>query len=271
MTIDKVVRGAAEAVVDIGSGSSVAVGGFGLSGIPTTLIDALLAQGADDLRIVSNNCGVDHGGLGLLLEQGRISRVIASYVGENKEFARRYLSGEVTVELTPQGTLAERLRAGGAGIGAFFTPTGAGTLVAEGGLPWRYHADGSVALASPPKEVREFYGTPMVLEEAITTDYALVRAAVADKAGNCLFRGTAQNFNRAAAAAGRITIVEAESVVEVGAIPPNEVDLQAIYVDRVVALTPAQAAAKGIEKRTTRGPRPGAPVDRSDLTESEGA
>ena len=263
MRINKVADSARAAVADIGSGSSLAVGGFGLSGIPTTLIDALLDQGADDLRIVSNNCGVDHGGLGLLLENGRISRVIASYVGENKEFARRYLSGEVTVELTPQGTLAERLRAGGAGIGAFFTPTGAGTLVAEGGLPWRYHADGSVALASPPKELRELNGTPMVLEEAITTDYALVRVAVADKAGNCVFRGAAQNFNRAAATAGRVTIVEAESVVEVGAIAPNEVDLQAIYVDRVVALTPAQAAAKGIEKRTTRGPRPGAPVDQA--------
>ncbi|GCD88031.1 CoA transferase subunit A [Nocardioides sp. LS1] len=271
MSVDKVVASAAAAVADVESGSSLAVGGFGLSGVPTTLIDALLAGGADDLRIVSNNCGVDQGGLGLLLENGRISRVIASYVGENKEFARRYLAGELTVELTPQGTLAERLRAGGAGIGAFFTPTGAGTLVAEGGLPWRYHVDGSVALASPPKEVRDFHGTTMVLEEAITTDYALVRVAVADRAGNCVFRGAAQNFNRAAATAGRVTIVEAESVVEVGALDPAEIDLPGIYVNRVVALTPAQAAAKGIEKRTTRGHRPGTSAAPERLTESESA
>lgn len=261
MIVNKVVPSAESAVRDIGSGSSLAVGGFGLSGIPTTLIDAILAQGAEDLRIVSNNCGVDNGGLGLLLENGRISSVIASYVGENKEFARQYLSGELTVELTPQGTLAERLRAGGAGIGAFFTPTGAGTLVAEGGLPWRYNTEGSVELASPAKEQREFNGTTMVLEEAITTDYALVRVAVADTVGNCVFHGTAQNFNRAAATAGRITIVEAEELVEVGAIAPGEVHLQAIYVDMVVALTPEQASAKGIEKRTTRGHRPTGSID----------
>jgi acyl CoA:acetate/3-ketoacid CoA transferase alpha subunit len=154
----------------------LAVGGFGLAGIPWFLIEALLEQGASDLTVVSNNCGVDGAGLGLLLERGRISRVIASYVGENKEFARQYLAGELTVELTPQGTLAERLRAGGAGIGAFFTPTGVGTLVSEGGLPWRYAPDGTVAVASPAKEVRTFQGRDMVLEEAIVTDLALVRA-----------------------------------------------------------------------------------------------
>ena len=151
MTLNKLVGSPAEAVADIPDGASLAVGGFGLAGIPWFLIDALLEQGASDLTIVSNNCGVDGGGLGLLLESHRIARVIASYVGENKEFARQYLSGELTVELTPQGTLAERLRAGGSGIGAFFTPTGVGTLVADGGLPWRYHPDGSVALASPPE------------------------------------------------------------------------------------------------------------------------
>jgi 3-oxoacid CoA-transferase subunit A len=149
MTLNKVVGSAAEAVADIPDGASLAVGGFGLAGIPWFLIEALLEQGAGDLTIVSNNCGVDGAGLGLLLEGGRISRVIASYVGENKEFARQYLAGELTVELTPQGTLAERLRAGGSGIGAFFTPTGVGTLVAEGGLPWRYHTDGRIAIASP--------------------------------------------------------------------------------------------------------------------------
>ncbi len=165
MSRNKLVGSPADAVADIPDGASLAVGGFGLAGIPWFLIEALLEQGATDLTIVSNNCGVDGAGLGLLLEAGRISRVIASYVGENKEFARQYLAGELTVELTPQGTLAERLRAGGSGIGAFFTPTGVGTLVAEGGLPWRYHADGSVALASPAKEVRTFGGKEMVLEE----------------------------------------------------------------------------------------------------------
>lgn len=255
MTVDKVVSSSAEAVADIPDGASLAVGGFGLSGIPWFLIDALLDQGASDLTIVSNNCGVDGGGLGLLLEGGRISRVIASYVGENKEFARQYLSGELTVELTPQGTLAERLRAGGSGIGAFFTPTGVGTLVADGGLPWRYHPDGTVALASPPKEVRTFGGRPMLLEESIVTDYALVRAAVADRAGNCVFHAAARNFNPPAAMAGKITVVEAEKVVEVGELAPDDVHLSGIFVSRVVELTSEQESRKQIEKRTTR-PRP---------------
>ncbi|MGV9797259.1 CoA transferase subunit A [Mycobacterium sp. NPDC003449] len=252
MTLDKVAGSAAEAVADIPSGASLAVGGFGLAGIPWFLIAALLEQGADDLTIVSNNCGVDGAGLGLLLEAGRISRVIASYVGENKEFARQYLAGELTVELTPQGTLAERMRAGGSGIGAFFTPTGVGTLVAEGGLPWRYHPDGTVALASPAKEVRRFGGREMVLEESIVTDYALVRAAAADKAGNCTFHAAARNFNPPAAMSGRVTIVEAEKVVEVGALHPDQIALPGIFVQRVVELTPEQAAHKDIEKRTTR-------------------
>lgn len=255
MTLNKVVDSAAAAVADIPSGASLAVGGFGLAGIPWFLIEALLDQGADDLTIVSNNCGVDGAGLGLLLEAGRISRVIASYVGENKEFARQYLAGELTVELTPQGTLAERMRAGGSGIGAFFTPTGVGTLVADGGLPWRYHTDGTVALASPAKEVRTFNGKDMVLEESIVTDYALVRAAVVDKAGNCKFHAAARNFNPPAAMAGRITVVEAEKVVEVGELHPDEIHLPGIFVKRIVELNPAQAARKDIEKRTTR-PRP---------------
>jgi 3-oxoacid CoA-transferase subunit A len=256
MNLDKVVATAADAVADILSGSSLAVGGFGLAGIPRVLVEALLDQGAGDLTVVSNNCGVDGAGLGLLLEHRRISRVIASYVGENKEFARQYLAGELTVELTPQGTLAERLRAGGAGLGAFFTPTGVGTLVAEGGLPWRYHPDGSVALASPPKEVRSFHGREMLLEESIVTDVALVRAAVADRAGNCVFHSAARNFNPAAAMAGRLTIVEAERVVEVGALGPDNVHLPGVFVQRVVPLTPEQAFRKDIEKRTTRGTRP---------------
>ncbi len=253
--MDKTVASAAEAVADIPDGASLAVGGFGLSGIPWILIDALLTQGARELSVASNNCGVDGAGLGVLLEQGRVRRVIASYVGENKEFARQFLAGELEVELTPQGTLAERLRAGGAGIGAFFTPTGVGTQVADGGLPWRYHPDGSVALASPPKEVREIGGRLQVLEEAIVSDYALVRAAVADTWGNVVFHAAARNFNPNAAMSGRITIVEAERVVPVGELDPDAVHLPGIYVHRVVALTPEQAGRKSIEKRTVR-PRP---------------
>ena len=256
MSLDKLVGSAAEAVADIHNGASIAVGGFGLAGIPWILIDALLEQGADNLTIVSNNCGVDGAGLGLLLERRRISRVIASYIGENKEFARQYLAGELTVELTPQGTLAERMRAGGAGIGAFYTPTGVGTLVAEGGLPFRYHPDGTVASVSAPKKVRTFHGTQMVLEESIVTDVAQIRAAVADRAGNCRFHAAARNFNPAAAMAGRLTIVEAERVVEVGAIGPDDVHLPGVFVQRVVALTPKQANRKAIEQRTTRGVRP---------------
>ena len=252
MSTDKVVATPADAVADIADGASLAVGGFGLAGIPWFLIEAVLEQGARDLTVVSNNCGVDGAGLGLLLEQGRISRVIASYVGENKEFARQYLAGELQVELTPQGTLAERLRAGGAGIGAFFTPTGVGTLVAEGGLPWRYNPDGTVAVASPAKEVRTIQGREMVLEEAIVTDVALVRAAVADRAGNCVFHAAARNFNPVAAMAGRLTIVEAEHVVDVGELQPDAIHLPGVFVKRVVPLTPEQAVRKSIEKRTTR-------------------
>jgi 3-oxoacid CoA-transferase subunit A len=255
--MDKTVVDAASAVADIPDGASLAVGGFGLSGIPWILIEALLEQGATGLSVASNNCGVDGAGLGLLLEKGRIRRVIASYVGENKEFARQFLAGELEVELTPQGTLAERLRAGGAGIGAFFTPTGVGTQVAEGGLPWRYHPDGSVALASPAKEVREFHGVLQVLEESIVTDYALVRAAVVDTLGNAVFHAAARNFNPNAAMAARITIVEAEQVVAAGVLDPDHVHLPGIYVHRVVALTPDQAHRKSIEKRTVRtGDRP---------------
>ncbi len=248
----KLSASAADAVADIPDGASIAVGGFGLAGIPGFLIDALLEQGAANLTIVSNNCGADGAGLGLLLEARRIDRVVASYIGENKEFGRQFLSGEVTVELTPQGTLAERMRAGGSGIGAFFTPTGVGTLVAEGGLPWRYHSDGTIAEASPPKEVRIFHGREMVLEESIVTDYALIRAAVVDTDGNCRFHAAARNFNPPAAMAGRITIVEAEKVVEVGELGPDEIHLPGIFVQRIVELAPEQVARKGIEKRTVR-------------------
>lgn len=254
--IDKTVASTTEAVADIANGSSIAVGGFGLSGIPWFLIEALLEQGTDDLTIVSNNCGVDGAGLGLLLEAGRISRVIGSYIGNNREFGRQYLDGELNVELIPQGTLAERLRAGGAGIGAFFTPSGVGTLIAEGGMPWRYDAEGNVSIASPPKEVRTFHGREMVLEESIVTDVALVRAARVDRVGNCVFHAAAQNFNPPAAMSGRMTIVEAEELVEVGEIDPAEVHLPGIFVQRIVELTPEQAADKSVERPTTR-PRPG--------------
>ncbi|MGW4806339.1 CoA transferase subunit A [Kitasatospora sp. NPDC004272] len=248
--MDKTFPRAADAVADIADGASLAVGGFGLCGIPGTLIDALHAQGASSLRVVSNNCGTDHHGLGILLGAGRIARVTGSYVGENKEFARRYLTGEVEVELVPQGTLAERLRAGGCGIPAFYTPAGVGTPLADGGIPWRHHADGSIALASPAKETRTFHGRTFVLEEAITCDFALVRAARGDRHGNLSFDKSARNFNPLAAMAGRITIAEVEELVEPGELAPDDVHLPGVFVQRVVALTARQAADKQIEKKT---------------------
>ncbi|MEV7387924.1 MULTISPECIES: CoA transferase subunit A [unclassified Streptomyces] len=250
--MDKVMATAAQALADVTDGRSFAVGGFGLSGVPEVLIGALYESGASGLAVVSNNCGVDGRGLGILLAAGRIARVTGSYIGENKEFARQYLAGELEVELTPQGTLAERLRAGGAGIPAFYTPAGVGTQVAEGGLPWRYAADGSVAVASPPKEVRSFGGVDHILEHAITTDYALVRAARGDRHGNLVFRRAARNFNPSAAMAGRVTIAEVEELVEPGVLDADEIHLPGVFVQRVVALTPEQAADKGIEKRTVR-------------------
>ena len=195
--MDKVVASAAEAVADIPDGGVLAVGGFGLCGVPIALIDALLAQGADNLTTISNNCGVDDQALGVLLYAGRITRTISSFVGGNKELARLYLSGELEVELTPQGTLAERLRAGGVGVPAFYTPTGVGTMVAEGGIPIRYDADGNVVKTSEPKEVRVFDGEQYVLETALTADFALVRAAVGDRHGNLVFHESAGNFNAA--------------------------------------------------------------------------
>jgi 3-oxoacid CoA-transferase subunit A len=250
--MDKVVASAAAAVADIPDGASLAVGGFGLAGIPWFLIQALLEQGATDLTVVSNNCGVDGAGLGLLLAEHRISRVIGSYIGENREFARQFLGGEIELELTPQGTLAERLRAGGSGIPAFYTATGVGTQVAEGGLPWRYHADGSVAVSSEPKEQRVFGGRTYLLEEAISTDFALVRASLGDRYGNLVFEKATQNFNPLAAMAGRVAIAEVERLVEPGMIEPEHVHLPGVFVHRVVQLTPAEAAHKRIEKRTVR-------------------
>lgn len=254
--MDKVIQSAAAAVADIGSGSRLAVGGFGLCGIPSVLIDALLSQGADDLEAVSNNCGVDDWGLGRLLGARRLRRMVSSYVGENKEFARQFLSGELEVELTPQGTLAERMRAGGSGIPAFFTATGVGTQVADGGLPWKYDDSGNVLVASPPKEVRTFdtHGgeRQFVLEESIVADFGLVRAWRGDRHGNLVFRDSARNFNPLAAMCGRITIAEVEELVEPGDLNPNDVHTPGVFVQRVVALTPGQAAEKRIEKRAVR-------------------
>ncbi|EXG80578.1 3-oxoacid CoA-transferase, A subunit [Cryptosporangium arvum DSM 44712] len=244
------VSSAAEAVADIAAGASLAVGGFGLCGIPHVLIEALHATGVDDLRVVSNNCGVDVWGLGVLLKDHRISRVTGSYVGENKEFARQYLGGELEVELTPQGTLAERLRAGGSGIPAFFTPAGVGTMIADGGLPWRYGPSGDVVVSSPPKEVREFGGQEYVLEEGIVTEFALVRAAVGDRHGNLVMHESARNFNPLVAMAGRITIAEVEELVEPGSILPEQVHVPGVFVQRVVG--PVGVEGKQIEKRTTR-------------------
>jgi 3-oxoacid CoA-transferase subunit A len=254
--VDKLVASAAEAVADITSGSSLAVGGFGLCGIPTVLIQALLDAGVDDLEAVSNNCGVDDWGLGVLLRARRIRRMVSSYVGENKEFERQYLGGELEVELTPQGTLAERLRSGGSGIPGFYTATGVGTQVADGGLPWRYDDSGNVLVASPPKEIREFETADgprsFVLERAIVTDFGLVRAWKGDRHGNLVFRESARNFNPLCAMAGRVSIAEVEELVEPGELEPNSVHLPGVYVQRVVSLTAEQAATKRIEKRTVR-------------------
>ena len=272
--MDKVVSSAAEAVADIPDGATLAVGGFGLSGIPSVLIDAILEAGTTDLEAVSNNCGVDEWGLGRLLFAKRIRRMISSYVGENKEFARQYLHGELEVELTPQGTLAERMRAGGSGIPGFYTATGVGTQVAEGGLPWKYDDAGNVVVASPPKETKVFSTAEgdkeYVLEEAIVADFGLVRAWKGDRHGNLIYRQSARNFNPLAAMCGRVTIAEVEELVEPGELDPNDIHTPGVYVQRVVALTPEQAADKKIERVTTR-PRPEPdPVQGSDDAASFG-
>lgn len=245
--MNKVSTSAAKAVADIPDGASLAVGGFGLSGVPEVLVRALHEQGADGLKVVSNNCGVDGRGLGVLLAAGRIARVTGSYVGENKEFARQYLAGELEVELTPQGTLAERLRAGGAGIPGFYTPAGVGSPISDGGMPWRYAPDGSVAIESPPKETRVFGGKRYVLEEGITADFALVHAELGDTDGNLVFNKTAMNFNPLAAMAGKIAIAQVERLVEPGEIDPGSVHLPGVFVKRIVHTGPQD---KKIEKRT---------------------
>ncbi|WP_222194127.1 CoA transferase subunit A [Modestobacter italicus] len=262
--MDKVVSSPQEAVADVPDGATLAVGGFGLCGVPVALIDALLAQGARDLVTISNNCGVDDQALGVLLYAGRIRKTISSFVGGNKELARLYLSGELEVELTPQGSLAERLRAGGTGIPAFYTPTGVGTMVAEGGIPVRYDAEGNVVATSEPKEVRRFGDQDFVLETALTADYGLVRAAVGDRHGNLVFRESARNFNPLAGMAAEVTVAEVEKLVEPGQIPPEAVHLPGVFVQRVVVVGPE---GKRIEKRTTR-PRRSAATPSAAGTES---
>ena len=228
--MNKIYPSAAAALAGVAhSGQLLAVGGFGLCGIPEALIDALRDSGVKDLTVISNNAGVDGFGLGKLLETRQIRKMISSYVGENKEFERQYLAGELELEFTPQGTLAEKLRAGGAGIPAFFTRTGVGTIVAEG------------------KELREFDGQTYVMELALQPDVSLVKAYKADRSGNLVFRRTARNFNPAAAMAGKLTVVEVEHLVETGEIDPDDVHLPGIYVHRIVVNANPE---KRIEKRT---------------------
>ena len=230
--MNKIFPSAAEALKGVvADGQLMAVGGFGLCGIPEALIDALRDSAVKNLTVISNNAGVDGFGLGKLLETRQIKKMISSYVGENKEFERQYLAGELELEFNPQGTLAERLRAGGAGIPAFFTATGYGTIVAEG------------------KETREFDGRMYVMETALKADVSLVKAWKADAAGNLVFRKTARNFNPACAMAGRVCVVEVEEIVPVGAIDPDHVHLPGIYVDRIVLNATPE---KRIEQRTVR-------------------
>jgi 3-oxoacid CoA-transferase subunit A len=232
--MDKVVPSAAQAVADIPDGATVLAGGFGLCGIPELCIAALRERGVRGLTVVSNNCGVDEFGLGRLLENKQIRKMVSSYVGENKEFERQFLSGELEVDLVPQGTLAERLRAGGSGIPAFFTPAGVGTPVAEG------------------KEIREFDGRKYVLEHGITGDFAIVKAWKADRYGNLVFRLTARNFNPLIAMAGRTTIAEVEELVPVGELDPDGIHLPGVFVQRVVVAGPDARHEKRIERRTVR-------------------
>jgi len=230
--MNKVYPSAAAALQGIvRDGQLLAVGGFGLCGIPEALIDALRDSGVKDLTVISNNAGVDGFGLGKLLATRQISKMISSYVGENKEFERQYLAGELKLDFTPQGTLAEKLRAGGAGIPAFFTKTGVGTIVADG------------------KEIREFDGEKYVMERALNPDVSLVKAWKADKSGNLLFRRTARNFNPNVAQAGKLTVVEVEEVVETGAFDPDQVHLAGIFVHRIVLNATPE---KRIEQRTVR-------------------
>ncbi|GAC1591617.1 MAG: succinyl-CoA--3-ketoacid CoA transferase subunit A [Polyangiales bacterium] len=246
-TMDKVHPDAKSALKDVPHGATILSGGFGLCGIPEHCIAALRELGTNGLTLVSNNCGVDDFGLGILLANRQIVKMISSYVGENKEFERQYLSGELEVELTPQGTLAERLRAGGAGIPAFFTPTGVGTAISEGGLPLRYGEGGKVVKTSEKKEVRTFEGRDFVMERAITGDYAMVKAWKGDRFGNLVYRHTAMNFNPMMATAAKVTVAEVEELVEVGTLDPDHVHTPGIFVQRIFQ---GKRYEKRIERRT---------------------
>jgi 3-oxoacid CoA-transferase, A subunit len=254
--MDKTYASALDAVADILPGSSVAAGGFGLVGVPLMLIRALKTLGTPGLEVISNNCGVDDWGLGELLRNGQIRRMIASYVGENKDFAEQYMSGRIELEFSPQGTLAERLRAGGAGIPAFYTASGVGTLIAEGGLPWRFDSLGNVVTVSPRKETRmlESLGErrEYLLEHAIVPDFALVRATKGDRHGNLVFEKATRAFNPVVAMSARVTIAEVEQLVEPGEIAPDDVHLPGIYVHRILQLPREIASELPIEKLATR-------------------
>lgn len=241
-----------EAVADIPDGASIAVGGFGICGTPRDLIRAIRDTGQRDLHVVANNCGIEGEGLGILLDSGQLRKVTCSFIGENRAFATSVSTGRVEVELVPQGTLAERLRLGGSGIPAFYTPTGVGTAVAEGGLPVRYHPDGTIAAVSAPKEVRRFDGRDYVLEPSIQCDFALVRAARGDTAGNLAFRRAARNFNPLCAMAGRVAIAEVEILVEgEDALDADEIHLPGVFIHRVCRVEDPE---KPIEKVVTREP-----------------
>ncbi|KAJ2718815.1 Succinyl-CoA:3-ketoacid coenzyme A transferase 1, mitochondrial [Coemansia sp. Benny D115] len=246
----KLYPSAAKATEDIPSGSTVLFGGFGLCGIPEKLINAISTNPSiDGLTAVSNNAGIDGVGLGKLLNTRQVRRMVSSYVGENKEFARQYLSGELELELVPQGTLAEKLRAGGAGIPAFFTATGFGTAIQHGGTPIKYGKDGTAVIEAPPREVRQFGGRNYLMENSITGDFALIKAWKADTMGNLMFRGAANNFNAPMAMAAKTTIVEAEHIVPVGDLKPSEIHIPGIHVHRIVQ---GGGYEKRIEKLTVR-------------------
>ncbi|MFO0982812.1 MAG: CoA transferase subunit A [Planctomycetota bacterium] len=245
--MNKVYQTAEDAIADIADGATLLVGGFGLCGIPENLIRALHDSGKRELTVVSNNAGVQDFGLGLLLQTRQIRKMVATYVGENPLFERQFLDGELEVELVPQGTFAERIRAGGAGIPAFYTPTGVGTQVSEGGLPMKYARDGSILKASPPKETREFQGRTYALEYAIRGDFALIKAWRGDRAGNLVYRRTARNFSPMMASAAKVTIAEVEAVVEIGALDPDHIHTPGIYVDRILQ---GPRYEKRIEQRT---------------------
>ena len=253
--LDKLLPSADAAIADIPDGSTLMVGGFGLCGNPESLIAALERKGTRGLTLISNNCGTTDKGLGVLLAKGQVKKMVSSYVGENKEFERRYLTGELDVELNPQGTLAERIRAGGAGIAAFFTATGVGTAVSDGGLPLRYNADGSVSVLSAKKEVRSLVDPrtakprDYVLETGLFADFCLVRAWKADTHGNLIFRKTARNFSPMMCTAARITIVEAEVIVAPGELPPDAIHVPGIYTKRLIQV---EHKAGWVEQRTVR-------------------